>query len=138
MTLDQIMDLQYRKLLTARERFWAEMEEDWNNEQLDEAAFHLGTVGVLMLLDLERMELEELGAEEKDFLGPLVEMILESEDADDAVILPYDVRQAIMAVLAQKRIPDEWNRALAVHAVDFVNAVMPILFIGKDHLESIL
>ena len=136
MTLDQIMDLQYRKLLTAREDIWSEIGDIWQQEE--DEALNLHAIAALLLVDMDRMSLPEVAGEDKDFLEILYKALLENDDLWIGTTIPYEARCEISRILSESRIPDEWNREIALRTVDLANNTMPFLFIGKEHLEEIL
>ena len=139
MTLDQVMDLQYRKLLTARDTFWQEMEPFWVREvDPEEYSPNIFAVGALMLLDLDRLDLPELEEEQREMLEPLYETIRDYEDMDTGIVIPLEYRLEMLQILETNRISDEWNRELALKAAAFANRALPALFIGEEHLAEIL
>ncbi len=140
MTLDQVMDLQYRKLLTVREDIWNQLEPVWDSEDDEDMPFapNINAVGVLLLVDLDRMNLPELDETQRDMIEPLVVAILDCEEMDMGISLPLEYRQTLVKVLETNRISDEWNRKLALKVTGFANEISPMLFIGKEHLAEIL
>lgn len=136
MTINQIMDLQYRKLLTAREEIWANIEEVWQAEE--DEAIGLHAIASIILVDMDRMDLPEVEGEDKAFLEILYNAMLENDDLGIGTVIPYEARMEISRILSSYRIPDEWNREIALRVVDLANSVMPFLFIGKEHLAEVL
>ena len=136
MTFDQIMDLQYRKLLTAREDIWSNIQEVWQTEE--DEAIGLHAIASIMLVDMDRMDLPEVEGEEKAFLEILYNTVLENDEPGIGIVIPYEARMEISRILSSYRISDEWNREIALRVVDLANSVNPFLFIGKEHLAEVL
>ena len=136
MTFDQIMDLQYRKLLTAREDIWSNIQEVWQAEE--DEAIGLHAIASIMLVDMDRMDLPEVEGEEKAFLEILYNTVLENDEPGIGIVIPYEARMEISRILSSYRISDEWNREIALRVVDLANSVNPFLFIGKEHLAEVL
>ena len=136
MTFDQIMDLQYRKLLTAKEEIWSNIQEVWQAEE--DEAIGLHAIASIMLVDMDRMDLPEVEGEDKEFLEILYNTVLENDDLGIGTVIPYEARMEISRILSSYRISDEWNREIALRVVDLANSVNPFLFIGKEHLAEVL
>ena len=136
MTFDQIMDLQYRKLLTVREEIWSNIQEVWQAEE--DEAIGLHAIASILLVDMDRMDLPEVEGEDKAFLEILYKAVLENDDLGVGTVIPYEARMEISRILSSYRISDEWNREIALRVVDLANSVNPFLFIGKEHLAEVL
>ncbi len=140
MTLEQVMDLQYRKLLTAKDVIWQEMGPIWDDEDADAMGFapNMYVVGILLLVDMDTMGLPELNETQRDMIEPLYEEILNCEDNSTGISLPLEYRKMLLKVLETNRICDQWNRELALKVTDFVNEAFPSFYVGKEHLAEIL
>lgn len=138
MTFDQIMDMQYRKLLTAREMIRGELEA----AAADEEALVIQLSNILLLsqllTDLDSIEAPTLEWSEAKIAGHCYEVLLESDDPGVTTMLYQEDIEHVLALTGKRRLSDEINREIALRFADAANEIIPELFIGRQHLEEIL
>ena len=138
MTLDQIMDLQYRKLLTARNIIREELQVVAAEE--DALVIQLSNILLLsqLLTDLDSLEAPTLEWSEAKIAGHCYEVLLESDDPGVTTMLYQEDIEHVLALTGKRRLSDEINREIALRFADAANEIIPELFIGRQHLEEIL
>ncbi len=138
MTFDQIMDMQYRKLLTARDMIREELEAVAADE--DALVIQLSIILLLsqLLTDLDSLEAPTMGWGEAKFAGHCYEVLLESEDPGVTTMLYQEDIEHVLALTGKRRLSDEINREIALRFADAANEMVPDMFIGRQHLEEIL
>ena len=135
--LNTIMNLQYRKLLTAREYVWQEIEDEWNGD--GDMNVSLTAAMSLFLIDLDSLSYPEIGEDERQFLGQMIRLFeTYPENEDIGVRLTCDQRQAISQIAGEFRLDDEWHKIVALRFASYANNYYPMLFIGRTILEEIL
>lgn len=135
MDVNTIMNLQYRKLLTARELVWEQIGADW--DEAGDAALPLAAAMSRFLIDLDSLSYPEIGPEEQSFLDQLI-VPLQQNGAGVLIGLTEQQRQDLSWLAERFRLDDERHKIVALCFADFANETFPTLFIGKQMLEQIL
>ena len=138
MTLDQIMDLQYRKLLTARDIIREELQVVAAEE--DALVIQLSNILLLsqLLTDLDSLNAPVMAGCGTSFAGHCYASLLESDDPGVTTMLYQEDIEHVLALTGKRRLSDEINREIALRFADAANEIIPELFIGRQHLEEIL
>jgi len=137
MDSNTVMNLQYRKLLTARDDFWRENREAWNAE--GDLTVSLSAAMSLFLIDLDSLDHPQIDEDERRFLGQMIRLLQDlPEDEDIRVSLTCGQRQAMSEIAGRHRLDDAWHRITALRFASFANSSYPMLFIGRAVLEEIL
>lgn len=136
MTIDQVKDQEYDKLLKARDDIWMRLggaiEEGEN--------FETSIIFILaqLLVDEKSLALPEMSEEQASFAAGYVEPFLASRNNMLSLMLnEKDVRQ-LLDTAKTNRISDSWNRQLALRFADVVRDLFPAFHVVREHLERIL
>ncbi len=135
MTLDQVMDPEYRKLIAARD-----MVRDAVAELLEEDNLLVFVSSILllalMLPDSDSVEAEPLTR--RGVLDLLYNSVMESDDpAVEVPLYPEDI-EWIMAVAGKYQLPADINREVALRFADAANEMIEGLDVDRAHLARSL
>ena len=136
MKLEQVMDLQYRKLLSARDQIREGIEAEMEGSLL----MQISVVLLLapLLVDLDSLSYPELDERQTEIVSGYLDVLLKSDDPGITLSLyPEDIEE-LFAIAGTNRISDEWNRRIALMFVDAANEIFPDYYVGKEHLAEIL
>ena len=134
MKVEDILNLQYRKLLTAKDEYLPEYYYRWDNEEVD-IEIPLALVMSMFLIDLENVSKPLIDVQERTFLTSFLKLL--EEHPDGYVRLPYHQRLAFNMISSTNVVDDEMNKTIALAFTDYVNQRDFMMMVGKKVIEDI-
>lgn len=133
MTIDGILNLQYRKLLTLQNNVKARFFQ--NGKKLLSVDMKLIEALSIFMIDLENLNYPEIDEDEKNFLEPMIRSL--EENPTQNVKLTHAQRQKMIQIARTHKISDEWNKIIALAFVDYHNDIVTVAPAGKTVIEKI-
>ena len=134
MTLEQVLNFQYRKVLTNKLRI---KEYIQNSHKFKTKTVSLREIEVLSLLltELDNLNNEEINIEESEIIKKYISCLTtdneyENEYKTEEIYQIYEIGK-------NKKINDELNKLIAIKYAEYINKTKPLNPIGISILENL-
>lgn len=134
MTVEQILNLQYRKILTRKQTIRNIIEQ---SIKLNIEKFEINEIEIigLLLIEFDNNDKEELSEDEVNIIKPFLKILLNNDHKKRE----YDIKllNNIMEIGNNKKINLDLNKQIALKYAEYINIVDPMMLVGIEVIENL-
>lgn len=134
MTVEQILNLQYRKILTRKQTIRNIIEQ---SIKLNIEKFEINEIEIigLLLIEFDNNDKEELSEDEVNIIKPFFKILLNNDHKKRE----YDIKllNNIMEIGNNKKINLDLNKQIALKYAEYINIVDPMMLVGIEVIENL-